>query len=71
MIDTDLWDLLAEYRRLHAVWRSSSGEQDRRAMAAAWSIASTHPGEHSNRPDPRHGRLCEPTPEVPLAPRRG
>jgi hypothetical protein len=26
MSDTGLWDLLTEYQRLHAVWRSSSSD---------------------------------------------
>jgi hypothetical protein len=63
--NANLWDLLDEYQRLHTIWRSSSDEQDRRAMAAAWSIASTHPGgfggQHASRPDRCQARLCEPT----------
>lgn len=60
-----LWDLLDEHERLYAVWRESGDEQDRRLMAAAWSIATTHPGglsaEHAQRRASGHSRMCEPT----------
>jgi hypothetical protein len=37
-----LWNLLDEHARLHAAWKRTGDEQDRRLMAAAWSIAITH-----------------------------
>lgn len=45
-----LWKLLDEYDRLYAIWKQTGEEQDRRLMAAAWSIALTHPGNTGARP---------------------
>ena len=42
--ERDLSALLAEHDRLQAIWRASDAEDDRRAMAAAWSVAITAPG---------------------------
>ncbi len=63
-----MWDLLDQHARLRSMWQGSKEEHDRRVMAAAWSIATTHPGglsglseHHAKRPAPGHARLCEPT----------
>ncbi len=62
-----LWNLLDEHARLHAAWKRTGDEQDRRLMAAAWTIAITHPGgglmddEPPQRPDAKRGHLCTPT----------
>jgi hypothetical protein len=60
-----LWDLLDQHVRMRSVWQAGGEERDRRIMAAAWSIATTHPGglsnDHAKRPALEQGRLCQPT----------
>jgi len=62
---TGLWNLLAEQVRLRAVWKQTREECDRRAMAAAWSIAITAPGDaRSDDGEPLAGRWTRCTPTV-------
>jgi hypothetical protein len=54
--------VLVEHDRLEAIWLGSRDEQDRRLMAAAWSIAITQPGDrHLGKEATPQTRLCTPT----------
>ena len=59
-----LWDLLDEYRQLHATWRQTHTEEDRRRMRVAWSIPLTCPGSgmgETERIRPGQWDRCTPT----------
>ncbi len=60
---TPLAELLADHARLHAIWKQSGTEEDRRLMAAAWEIGITQPGaefrRHRSAPGAEIG--CRPT----------
>ena len=59
-----LWDLLDEYRQLHATWRQTHTEEDRRRMRVVWSIPLTCPGSgmgETERIRPGQWDRCTPT----------